>query len=367
MHSYWEEKYWYPVFDYTIIGAGIVGISTAIFLKEKYPRARISVLERSHMGFGASTRNAGFACFGTIGELLDDLVNESEDDVINTISLRWKGLQLLKTLVPEKEMQYLNHGGIELVQDESEFDKYELKRHYINQLIEQASGLKAPIQIYNQNKSSRFYKSCFHNASESQLNPGLMMAYLHRKAVLAGIHIMYSCDVQKIKGNGPYQLDIRNNIAIRCTNLILCTNAFTGHLISGYDIIPARNQVILTQVIDNLDWRGCYHFDRGYIYFREIDGRILIGGARLLDPANEYTDRIAGNEMLENYLLSFLENLQLRQKPRIEYKWSGIIATGKSKGPIITRTAEGIYMGVRLGGMGVAIGAAVAKDLTEQL
>ena len=73
MFSYWEYKNWITDIDFAIVGSGIVGLNCALALREKYPSASILVLEKGILPQGASTKNAGFACFGSLSELLDDL------------------------------------------------------------------------------------------------------------------------------------------------------------------------------------------------------------------------------------------------------------------------------------------------------
>lgn len=63
--SYWERKTFLKDIDYIVIGAGIVGFSCAYHLKEKFPSAKVVVLERGYLPTGASSKNAGFACFGS--------------------------------------------------------------------------------------------------------------------------------------------------------------------------------------------------------------------------------------------------------------------------------------------------------------
>ena len=77
MLSYWEQQS-FTAYDHIVVGAGIVGLSTAIELRGHYPSARILVLERGLLPSGASSRNAGFACMGSVTELLDDLELMSE-------------------------------------------------------------------------------------------------------------------------------------------------------------------------------------------------------------------------------------------------------------------------------------------------
>jgi glycine/D-amino acid oxidase-like deaminating enzyme len=61
--SYWEIKTWLSDIDYTIIGSGIVGLNCALNLKKKFPKAKVLILEKGMVPQGASTKNAGFACF----------------------------------------------------------------------------------------------------------------------------------------------------------------------------------------------------------------------------------------------------------------------------------------------------------------
>lgn len=48
-------------FDVAIVGAGLTGLWTAWYLKQHDPTVRVAVLEREHIGFGASGRNGGWA------------------------------------------------------------------------------------------------------------------------------------------------------------------------------------------------------------------------------------------------------------------------------------------------------------------
>ena len=94
--SYWELKNWFTNVDYTVVGSGIVGLHAALRLRERFPNSKILVLEKGMLPHGASTKNAGFACFGSISEIVDDLKSHSEEEVIRLIKKRWEGLQLLR-------------------------------------------------------------------------------------------------------------------------------------------------------------------------------------------------------------------------------------------------------------------------------
>jgi hypothetical protein len=52
-------------------------------------------------------------------------------------------------------------------------------------------------------------------------------------------------------------------------------------------------------------------------------------------------------------------------KFEVDYAWSGIMGIGKDKSPIIKKTNNNVAFGVRMGGMGIAIGSEVGKSLSK--
>ena len=108
--SYWEQQSFLSGYDIAIIGAGIVGLSAGLYLKQNNPSLKILILERGFMPSGASTKNAGFACFGSAGELLDDLKTMKEDIVWETVEMRYKGLMLLRNRLGDKALDFKSLG-----------------------------------------------------------------------------------------------------------------------------------------------------------------------------------------------------------------------------------------------------------------
>ena len=116
--SYWEYKSWFSNVDFTIVGSGIVGLTTAINLKKRYPRSKILVLERGWLPNGASTKNAGFACFGSISEILADLKTHSEENVKALVKMRFEGLKILRDLLGDSQVGFELNGGYEVFLNE---------------------------------------------------------------------------------------------------------------------------------------------------------------------------------------------------------------------------------------------------------
>ena len=106
--------------------------------------------------------------------------------------------------------------------------------------------------------------------------------------------------------------------------------------------------------------------DRGYYYFRNIGDRILLGGGRNLDFERETTTEFGQTEIIQNKLEQLLKDVILPNKNfEVEHRWSGIMGVGNSKNPIVSQLSENVYCGVRLGGMGIAIGSLIGTELAD--
>ena len=113
---------------------------------------------------------------------------------------------------------------------------------------------------------------------------------------------------------------------------------------------------------------GTFHYDDGYYYFRDYYGKLLFGGGRNEDLSSEETTNFGINEKIQSKLIADLEEIILpNQAYSIEDTWSGIMAFGENKSPIVKTISKNIAVGVRLGGMGVAIGSLVGEEVANLL
>ena len=94
----------------------------------------------------------------------------------------------------------------------------------------------------------------------------------------------------------------------------------------------------------------------------------MLGGARNEDIAAETTTNFGQSAIVQNKLEQVLREVIVPNKQvNIEQRWSGIMGMGKSKQPIVQRVSNRIACGVRLGGMGIAIGSSVGAQLAHKL
>ena len=365
--SFWEKESFLANVDYLIIGSGIVGLSTAIHLKKKLPKKKVLIIERGYLPSGASTKNAGFACIGSASELLDDLENSSESEVFETVEKRWKGLLYLRHLLSEETLDFQKLGSHELFQA-NEKDLYSQcleKMDYLNSALENITSIPRVFRNASKHISDsgmNGFQQSIANAAEGQIDTGKMMKGLVYLAKSLGIEILNSIQVTEILKN-----EVATNYGkIAFKNLAICVNGLAKQFLPDEDVSPARAQVIVTSPITNLQPKGIYHFDKGYYYFRSIGNRILFGGGRNLNFEAEETDELNTSDQIINHLSSLLETHILPHSAfTIEYQWAGTMGVGKAKTPIVKQLRDNLYCGVRLGGMGVAIGTMVGKNLAD--
>ncbi len=363
--SYWEIKSWFTNVDFTIVGSGIVGLSCALYLKQKYPNAKVLLLEKGTLPQGASTKNAGFACFGSLSEIIDDLKNHTEQEVYNLVERRWNGLQLLRENLGDKTIDFQQYGGYELFSDADVFEECLEKKEEINKLLEPI--FKKNIFTFCDNKFdfSNIKRKYVFNQYEGQLDTGKMMASLMHLVLKSDVKILNSTIVEEFNDIGNHVIVKLNNFEFKTTKLIIATNGFAKQLLDE-EVKPARAQVIITKPIENLHIKGAFHLDKGYYYFRNIDDRILLGGGRNLDFKAEETTEFGETSLVQNKLEELLKTTILRNTAfEIELRWSGIMGVGNQKKAIVKRLSNNVSCGVRLGGMGVAIGSLIGKNLAR--
>ncbi len=364
--SYWEIKSWLTNIDFTIIGSGIVGLNCALQLKKTYPKANILILEKGVLPNGASTKNAGFACFGSLSEILDDLNTHTEAEVLRLINNRIRGLKLLRQTLGDQTINYQAFGGYELfTENDNLFENCLSKKDYINKLLKpmfkaEVFSLKENIFNFKNIKNQYIF-----NAFEGQIDTGKMMSALLQKVQSKGIKILNSITVESFSENQDSVKVKTNQFEFLTSKLMIATNGFASQL-NIPKVKPARAQVLITKPIKNLHIKGTFHLDQGYYYFRNINNRILFGGGRNLDFKTEETTELAQTKLIQNKLEALLKTTILPETNfEIDHCWSGIMGVGKQKKAIVKQLSNNIFCGVRLGGMGVAIGSLIGKELAD--
>ncbi|MFN8353567.1 MAG: FAD-dependent oxidoreductase [Spirosomataceae bacterium] len=369
--SYWEQQSYFSNISVAIIGSGIVGLNAAIQLKRQQPHLHVSVFERGMLPSGASTKNAGFACFGSASELLSDLEKYTENEVFALVERRWKGLQKLKELVGEANMGFEQYGGYEVFDDEPFYEQCASQLDYLNTQLASIVGNNVYLSTDHQIPAFDFQgvNHLIFNAYEGQIDTGSTMKTLLWIARSMGIEVFNGALVEQIHQETQGAVLVLNDGAqIRVKQVLVTTNGFARQLLPHLDVTPGRGQVLVTAPIPNLRLKGTFHYDEGFYYFRNLGNRILLGGGRNLDFEAEATTEFGFTPLVQDKLHSLLRDMILpNQSFEIESRWSGIMGFGNQQAPIIQAVSSSIFCAVKMQGMGVAIGSLVGEEAAEML
>jgi gamma-glutamylputrescine oxidase len=365
--SFWERDTFFSNIDATIVGSGIVGLNAALYLKRKQPRLRVLVVERGLLPYGASSKNAGFACFGSASELLDDLGKHTEDQVFALVEKRWKGLARLRKNLGDAAIDFRQYGGYEVFNNEELYRQCEEQLDYLNKQLKGIIGEKKVFRKADKKIAKLGMQRIGHmivNVAEGQIDTGKMILALLQKAQSAGVMVVNGINIDTFEpGAGAVRLITNQGFEFKTKRLLIATNGFARRLLPEYPVVPARAQVLITSPIKDLKLQGTFHYDRGYYYFRNIGKRVLFGGGRNLDLKAEETDEFGLTPLVQEKLEELLANVILPGFDyKIEQRWSGIMGVGPEKTTIVKQVEDNVFCAVRMGGMGVAIGSLVGEE-----
>jgi glycine/D-amino acid oxidase-like deaminating enzyme len=365
--SVWEKESFFAPADIIIAGSGLVGLWSAYYLKKKAPNLHITIIERGLIPTGASTRNAGFACFGTLTELISGMQEMGEDQLLELTELRFKGLKKISKVFPDKEIGLERNGGYELI---AHADNNELRSQIdnFNRLLKKITGHQKIFRLQNEKLGPFGFAGIQHligNALEAQLHSGKLCQALLRLVQSTGVTVLNNMEITGYeKVHGQVLLHTRQGPSLLCSQLLVATNAFARQLLPQLDVTPARGQIIVTSSIENLTFQGAFHFDQGFYYFRNLGDRVLLGGARNKAVEEETTTDMTVSETIQEELERFLREVILPDRHyTIEHRWSGIMGMGGEKMPILRAVNDHVFCAVRMSGMGVALAPVVGDKI----
>lgn len=366
MLSIWEQQSLLTK-DIVIIGSGITGLSAAAYIKENHPERKVTVLEKGFLPSGASTKNAGFACFGSLSEIVDDLIHMPEEAVVKLVSLRLKGLSRLKERLGTDPIDFQQWGGHELIAPSNAW--YLDKIDYVNEMLRPVFGrhcFEVRNELISQFGFGEAHASeLVYTPFEGQLHTGKLMKELMAYVRAQHVETFTNTEVTHIADLGNrVDIETAQGLKLSANQVLVANNGFVSKLLPDIAIKPGRGLVLATTPIKDLKIKGTFHMEMGYYYFRDLGDRLIFGGGRNLDVATETSTEAEVNPKIMERLQQLLREVILpQQQYDIETVWTGTMGFGPNKKATLEAISDNVFIGVGLGGMGVAIGSIIGEQL----
>ena len=331
-----------------VIGGGIAGTSLLWHLARR--RIDAVLVERHHVAWGASGRNAGFLLAGVASSYAEavqtygrekardvwELTNENHDRMIEAVRGQSIGHRRLGTaILPDS-----NEERALLIESE--------------QLL-QEDGFAA------QWDGTRLI-----NPRDGEVDPAALVAALARQARPGAIR--EGVDVTELQPRRHGVLVMAGDAACEAGVVILATNAYTRELVPTVKIQPTRAQMLATAPESRsiIDIPVYSHY--GFRYWRQLpSGEVLIGGWRDTSLETEKTDDAEPTKEIQEHLERGARDVGA--KGEVTHRWAGTMGFTESGLPL-GGPLEGmpnVYICAGFTGHGMGFAFITAKQVAEQI
>jgi gamma-glutamylputrescine oxidase len=203
---------------------------------------------------------------------------------------------------------------------------------------------------------------CISSPFEGLLDTAALYREFLSKNINSGVDVLNGVRVEEIvKSENGWELRIDGGV-VQARQVLVANNSMAAELLPDLDVRPEVNRVLVTEVMPGLAFYGTCHHDRGYVYLRRIDTpegpRMLIGGGRQWGDGDS-------DEVREKLITFLRTHIVGAEKAEVEYEWKGYLGIGEVRNPICKTLKPGLHVGVRLGGMGVALGGELGVELAR--
>ncbi len=354
--------------DLVIVGAGFLGLSTALHATEL--GLEVVLLESRQPGYGASGRNTGFV----VPSLKSSL---GPQEVIRALG-ETHAQRLLKLVAGSGDLVFnlIDRHGIECgavrngwLQPAHSNAAEEMLHSRMPRLLD--AGVAAEWldrKVMFERTGLEALHGGIRVATGGQITPLAYALGLARAATAGGVRIFGDSPATAFENRGEGWVVRTAQGSVRTKRVIMTTNALIGNLLPELraSIILAKVFQIATQVMpreiqDRLlpDMAPVADTRRHTFALRwSPDGRLVTGG--MVPPV---PGRMAlAHKLFANRLKRFVPGLP---EVRVEYSWTGVIAGTLDFLPRLMRIRPGIDAVIGCNGRGVALTTALGREVAQ--
>lgn len=351
--------------DILIIGSGFTGMTAALRLGQS--GARVLVLDKEPIGFGASSRNGGLVLTGLHSDL-DSLVKTyGRSDTRRFFTASVSAVACVENLVKEGNIDcsFQRCGHIQAAYRTAHFENLKKEQAVMAETVNYETFLLGVDEIQTELESDFYCGGLLHPLS-GEIQPARFVAGLGRMAVAAGAELHSGIEVLDVHRQSGHFLVKTTRKTIVADQILVATNGYTGPLFPWLQrrIVPVNSLIIATENIsgDGLNRlipkkRVVSDTKRFLFYFRlsPDNKKLLFGGRpRHLCKGLSHNALCLHQDMLEVFP-------QLRGIS-MSHAWTGKVGFTRDFLPHLGHF-EGVYYALGYCGHGIAMAAYLGERL----
>lgn len=356
--------------DVCVVGGGIAGCSTALFLAER--GYKVVLLEGKRIAYGASGRSGGQAIVGYACSQDKLVAQVGRVDAKRMFDISVDALDLMKSLVAKHRIDCDLHWG-HLHTAIKPRQEAEL-RAYQDELVNEygyTSTRWLDRAALSQVLNTERYIGALRDEHSGHLHPLNYTLGLATAAEAAGVTIHEQSMVVGIGHGATVQLRTATGAMVRAKHVALCCNAYIDEKISKKlrdRIMPVGTYIIATEKLGRARLEALMHenvavSDVNFVldYFRcSEDARLLFGGRVSYSGRDALNTAAATRKRMLNVFPSLAD-------ARVEYAWGGHVDITMSRAPDFGRIAPNVYYLQGFSGHGIALTGIAGQMVAETI
>ena len=358
--------------DVAVVGAGLTGLSAALHLARK--GARVAVLERDTVAFGASGRNGGMATTGLSIGFREAIARYGFPSASAMFLTYNDAIDSVEKLVGEEgiDCDFARTGKMTLAAKPGHYDG--LRRSH--DVLADRLGYETQMVPGNEIRSeigSDYYHGAMVDPKGAGLHVGKFTRGLAEAAAALGVTIHEKAPVQDLRRlEGTRHELVTPRGSVRAEQVLVATSGYTRRPFRWQQvrIAPVGSFIIVTEplgkeVCDQLmPTRRMASDTKNLLYYFRItpDHRLLFGGRARFAMSGPQSDEKSGR-ILQEAMVSVFPQLT---KARVDYCWGGLVDMSLDR-MVHAGEHDGLFYSLGYSGHGVQMATYMGKQMAAYL
>jgi glycine/D-amino acid oxidase-like deaminating enzyme len=334
--------------DVVVIGGGIAGTSLLWHLARR--RIETVLVERNHIAWGASGRNAGFLLAGVAASYAEAVQTYGREKAREVWEITNENQDRMVEAARGQDVGHRRRGTAILPAGDEE----------------RALLIESEQLLIEDGFAAKWDGTRLINPRDGEIDPSAMVAALARQAESAAIR--EDVNVSGIKPGRHGVTITAGEDMCEAGVVILATNAYTPLLVPSVKIQPTRAQMLATAPESTSVTDMPVYSNFGYRYWRQLPtGEVLLGGWRDTSLEAEKTYDDEPTEEIQEHLDGAVDALRVRAE--VTHRWAGTMGFTESGLPM-AGPLEGmpnVYICAGFTGHGMGFAFMTAKQVAESI